>query len=226
RQQHTLPRLTRGSADKTPMTSPPNNTGCSWSGLVVVLTAQVRDQLLALQVPQRVLQLHQLDEQIVLRVQTGRVNRALEVERQPLLDAVHARALREIEKQRDIQHDGSRQNAVATEEVDLQLHGVPQPADQIDVVPAFLVVPAGRIVVDPHDVAEIFVELRVELGLQDVVEDGLLALFLGLERLRIVQDFAVAVPQNVGRIPALDAEQARLEPGRDDGLDQRLPGFQ
>src|SRR5690349_10040673 len=40
--------------------------------LVVVLGAEVRDQLLAAQVAERVLQLHQLDEQVVLRVQAGR----------------------------------------------------------------------------------------------------------------------------------------------------------
>ena len=55
--------------------------------LVVVLAPEVRDELLALHVAQRVLQLHQLDEQVVLRIQTRRVHRALEVERQPLLDA-------------------------------------------------------------------------------------------------------------------------------------------
>src|SRR5439155_15285680 len=171
KQQQRLPRLTSGSADNTPMTSPPTSAGCSWSGLVVVLTAQVGDQLLALQVAQRVLQLHQLNEQIVLGVQTGGVNRTLEVEGQPLLDAVHAGAPRQVEKERDIEHDWSRENAVATEEIDLQLHRVSQPADQIDVVPPLFVVAARRIIVDPHDVAEVFVEVGVELGLEDVIED-------------------------------------------------------
>src|SRR5215813_7136324 len=53
---------------------------------------------------QRVFHLHQLDEQIVLRIQAGRRHRALEVERQPLLDPRHARALRQVHEQRQIQH--------------------------------------------------------------------------------------------------------------------------
>ena len=123
----------------------------------------------------------------------------------------HARALREIEEQRQVEHDRRRENAVAAEEVDLELHRIAEPADQIDVVPAFLVVAARRVVVDPDDVAEVLVEIRIEVRLEDVVEHRLLALFLGLERLRIVEHLAVAVAEDVGRVPALDAEQARLQ---------------
>ena len=39
--------------------------------LLVVVEAEVRDELLALQEPQRVLQLHQLDEQIVFGIEAG-----------------------------------------------------------------------------------------------------------------------------------------------------------
>ena len=67
RQQHTLPAEMIGSADSTPMTTPPISAGWVYEDLVVVLTAKMRDELLALQIPQRVLQLHQLNEQIVLR---------------------------------------------------------------------------------------------------------------------------------------------------------------
>ena len=74
--------------------------------------------------------------------------------------------------------------------------------------------------------AEIFVELGIEVRLEDVVEHRLLALFLRLERLGIVEHFAVAIAEDVGRIPAFDAEQPRLQAGRDDRLDQRLAGLQ
>src|SRR4030095_5950777 len=95
-----------------------------FSSSVVVFAAQVRDQLFAEEPAQRVLQLHQLDEQIVFGIQTRRVLRALEVERQPLLNARQARALGEIEKQRDVEDDWRREDAVATEKVDLELHRV------------------------------------------------------------------------------------------------------
>src|SRR4026208_1025232 len=100
RQQHALPTEMIGSADRTPMTRPPISAGWRNGDLVVVLTAQMRDELFALQIPQRVLQLHQLDEQVMLRVETGRVHRALVIERQPFLDPAHPRALRQIEEQR------------------------------------------------------------------------------------------------------------------------------
>src|SRR5271170_7443047 len=69
--------------------------------LVVVFQSEMRDQLFALQVPQSVFQLHQLDEQIVLRIQSRRGHRRLEVEAQPLLNAQATqlgRALRKVEE--------------------------------------------------------------------------------------------------------------------------------
>src|SRR6476646_7570640 len=142
KQQQALATLINGSADNTPITRPPKNAGWPKPALVVVLTAKVRDQFFALQVPQRVLQLHQLDEQIVLRIQAGCVNRALEVKRQPFLNAMHAGAVRQVEEQRHVENDRRSENAVAAQKIDLQLHRIAEPADQIDVVPAFFVVAA------------------------------------------------------------------------------------
>src|SRR5947199_10441230 len=190
-QQQTLPRYTIGNADSTPITSPPTSAGCV--KLVVVFTAKVRDQLFAFEVPECVLQLHQLNEQVVLRVEARRVHRALEVERQPLLNAAHVGAAGQVEEQRDVEHDGRGENAVAAQEVDLQLHRVAEPADEIDVVPPFLVVAARRIVIDPHDVAQMGVEIRIELRLQDIVENGLLDLLFGFERFGFDENLAVAI---------------------------------
>src|SRR5437879_724380 len=93
--------------------------------LVVVLGTEVRDELVALGVAERVLQLHQLDEQVVLGVQAlGRSHRRLPVEAQPLLDAVHAGAVREIHEQRQIENDRRREDRVAAQEVDLDLHRI------------------------------------------------------------------------------------------------------
>jgi hypothetical protein len=52
-------------------------------------------------------------------------------------------------------------------------------------------------------VVNLLVEIRIECGLEDVVEHRLLALFLRLERLGIVQHLAVAIAEDVGRVPAL-----------------------
>src|SRR5262245_29202989 len=103
RQQQALPRFTMGRADRTPRTAPPTSTGLVL--LVVILTAEMGDQFFALQVPERVLQFHQLNEQVVLGVQPLRVDRTLEVERKPLLNAVHAGPLGQVQKQGDVKND-------------------------------------------------------------------------------------------------------------------------
>src|SRR6185503_8240754 len=105
-------------------------------------------------------------------------------------------------------------------------HLVIQPAENVDVVPAFLVVASRRIVIDADDVTKIFVELGVEIRLKDVIKNGFLALFLRLERLGIVEYFTVAVAEYVCRVPPFDTEQPGFETRRDDGLDQCLPGLE
>src|SRR5262252_9216769 len=72
-----------------------------WS--VVILVAQVGDGLFAHHPAERVLELHRLDEEVVLRIEVGRRHRALEVEAQPLHHAVEARALREVHEEREIE---------------------------------------------------------------------------------------------------------------------------
>src|SRR5262245_7370309 len=93
----------------------PNQSRC------VVLEPKVRDLLFAREMSQRVLQLHLLDEQVVLRIQTRCYHRALEIEREPLLDAAHTRALRQVEEDREIEHDRCGQDRVSAEEIDLDL---------------------------------------------------------------------------------------------------------
>src|SRR5690606_35495186 len=85
-------------------------------GSVVVLVAQVRDELFAHHPAERVLELYQLNEQVVLRVEPRRRHRRIEVEAQPLLDTAEPSALREVEEQREIEHDRRRENRVATQE--------------------------------------------------------------------------------------------------------------
>ena len=85
------------------------------------------DQLLALDIPQRVLQLHRLDEQIVFRIQPRRGHRRLEEETQPLLDSdvlEVRRALCQIHEEDEVEGNRRGKNGVAAEEIDLDLHGI------------------------------------------------------------------------------------------------------
>ncbi len=187
---------------------------------------EVGDRLFAAHHAERVLEPEVLDEEVVLlHVARGRV-RALEVEREPLLDARAAGAACEVEEEREVEHDGRGEDRVAAEEVDLDLHLVAEPAEDVDVVPAFLRVAVRRVIVDADFVVEVAVEVGVGLGLEDRVEHAGLRDLLGAERVRVVEDLAVAVAEDVGREPAVDAEHAGFEAGGEDGLHHRLAGFE
>ncbi len=187
------------------------------------------DEVFAHDVAEGVFELDGLDEEVVFGVETGGAVGSLEVEGEPLLDAEAAQAGRaggEVEEEAEVEGEGGGEDGVAAEEVDLELHGVAEPAEDVDVVPALLVVAARWVVVDADLVVEVLVELRVELGLEDDVEDAELGLFLGLEGLGVIEDLAVAVAEDVGGVPAGDAEHAGLEGGGEDGLDEGLAGLE
>ena len=104
----------------------------------------------------------------------------------------------EVKEQRQVEHDGCGQDRVATEEVDLDLHRVPHPSEDVDGVPALLVVAAGWVVVDADDVVDVAIQVRVGLRLEDGVQHAQLRNLFGLEVLGIVKDLAVPVAQDVG----------------------------
>ena len=156
------------------------------------------DQIFAAQVAQRILEFHQLDENIVLWIEARRGLRRLEVEGEPFLNTFHSGALREIQKQGEIQNDRRRQNRIAAKEVDLDLHRIAEPAKNIDIVPAFFVVSAGRVIVDANYVRKVLVEFRIDFRLKNIFEYRQLGFFFRLERFRIVEHFAIAVAENVG----------------------------
>src|SRR5258706_3059149 len=111
----------------------------------------VRYELLDLEVTQRVLQLHGLNEEVVLGIKPGRGHRRLEVEAQPLLDtdaAQFRRTLGQVHKQNQIQNNRRGQDRVAAEEVELDLHRIAEPSEDVDVVPTLFVVATRRVVVD------------------------------------------------------------------------------
>src|ERR1700689_633981 len=116
--------------------------------------------------PQRVLQLHQLDEQIVLRIKSRRGHRRLEIKTQPLLNAEATKfraALGEIHEQHQIEYNGRSQNGIPAKKVHLDLHRVAKPSKDIDIVPALFVVASGRVIVDADFMGKIAVEFGIKL---------------------------------------------------------------
>src|SRR5579864_5917289 len=110
--------------------------------------------------PQRVLQLHELNKQIVLWIEARSRHGRLKVKAQPFLnpESLQLRAaLRQIEEQDEIEHDGRGENRVAAQEVDLDLHGIAEPSEDVDVVPTLFVVTTRWVIVDAHLVVHIAV---------------------------------------------------------------------
>ncbi len=106
------------------------------------------------------------------------------------------------------------------------MHRVFEPAEEIDVVPPLFVVATRRVVVDPHLVIDVAIEFRVQLGLKDILEDTELRILLGFEALRIVEHLAVAVAEDVRRVPATETEHARFQHRREHRFDQGLASLE
>ena len=95
------------------------------------------------------------------------VHGRLEEETQPALRAVASGTGGKIHQQTEVETDGSGQDRVPAEEVDLDLHGIAKPAEDVDIVPRLLVVVARRVVVDAHLVVVVGVEVGLILRFQD-----------------------------------------------------------
>jgi hypothetical protein len=117
----------------------------------------MRYQVFPLEMPESIFELHHLDEQIVFRVHFGSAHRTLEIEGKPLLHSFETGPLGEVHEKNKVQYDGGGQDGVATQKIHLNLHRIIEPAENIDVVPALLVVSARGVVVYPDLVIIIFV---------------------------------------------------------------------
>src|SRR5579872_3211564 len=210
-----------------PTMAPRKSRGALLGGKsVIVFRPQMGNDVFPHHPAQRVLQLHQLNEQIVFWIKVLRSHGALEIKAQPLLRTVHVGPLREVEEEGQIEHDGRRQDRIAAKEVDLELHRVAEPAEEVDVVPALLRVAARRVVVDANLVDELGVEVRVEIRLQNMLENSELRDLFGAEAVRIVEHLSVSVAEDVRTVPAVQAEHPRLQARREDGLQQCLSGLE
>ena len=69
------------------------------------------------------------------------------------------------------------------------------------------------------------VKFRIVFSVKNGVENGKLRNLFALEVSRIVKNFAVAVSENVGREPAVEAEHSEFESGSDYRLHQGLTGL-
>jgi hypothetical protein len=94
--------------------------------------------------------------------------------------------------------DRSSEDRVAAEEVNLDLHRIAHPAEDVDVIPSLLVVLARWIVVDTNLVVNVAVKIGELLRLEDVVDNRELADLFSLEVLRLVEHLTVTVTEDIG----------------------------
>ncbi len=78
------------------------------------------------------------------------MHRALEEEAQEALDSITAGTLSEVAEKHEVKAERSGKDRIAAEEVDLYLHRIAHPAENVYIVPTLFVVVAGRVVVDTH----------------------------------------------------------------------------
>jgi len=95
------------------------------------------------------------------------MHRALQEEAQEALDAAAACACCNVAEQYQVKAEGRGKDRVAAEEVDLYLHRVAHPAEDVDIVPSLLVVVARGIVVDAYLVVVVGVQVRLVFGYKD-----------------------------------------------------------
>jgi len=91
------------------------------------------------------------------------------------LDALALEILRapgEIQEEDQVQNKGRSEDGVATQEVELDLHRITEPPEEVDIVPALLVVTPRRIIVNANLVIKILEEFRIQIRLKNVFQHG------------------------------------------------------
>ena len=98
------------------------------------------------------------------------VHRALKEEAEEALSTVASGTSCEVAEEHEVEAERRCEDRVAAEEVNLYLHRVAHPAEDVDVVPAFLVVVAWRIIVDANLVLDVAIEVRLVFLAEDCLE--------------------------------------------------------
>ena len=95
------------------------------------------------------------------------VHRALKEEAEEALSTVASGTSCEVAEEHEVEAERRCEDRVAAEEVNLYLHRVAHPSEDVDVVPAFFVVVTRRVVVDTYFVVVVVVEVGLFLGHED-----------------------------------------------------------
>ena len=122
-------------------------------------------------IAQRLLNHSPLLEEVMYGLMFEVVHRALAEEWQPSLDAAHTCTHSQVTEQYQVERDRSSEDRVTAKEVYLDFHRVTHPAEDVDIVPCFFIVLAGRIVIDAYLMIYVSIQVREFFGFEDVVND-------------------------------------------------------
>src|SRR5207244_1425462 len=114
--------------------------------------------LLALDPLQRSEKSAVLCREVMLRRSVWIGHRTLEIEGEPILNANPTRPLRQVDEECQIENQGGGEDGIPALEIDLDLHRISEPPEEVDVVPALFGVTARRVVLDPHLVKNVSVK--------------------------------------------------------------------
>ena len=146
------------------------------------------------------------------------MHRTLEEETEEALCAVTSGSHGKVAQQHEVKTQRRREDRITAEEIDLDLHRIAHPAEDVDIVPSLLVVIAGGIIVDTHLVIilcvlviAVTVEIRLFFGHEDAFESRKFGNLLRTEIGRLVKHKTVAIAENIGREPAAETQTTRTD---------------
>src|ERR1700722_18741822 len=102
----------------------------------------------------------------MFRIEPGSGHGRLPVEAKPFLNTQilqFRRARSEVEEEHQIQGNRRCQNGIPAQEIDLDLHRIPKPAEDVDIVPTLFIITTWRIIVNPYLVINILVKIGIKV---------------------------------------------------------------
>ena len=126
------------------------------------------------------------------------MHRALQEEAEEALRTIATLTCSKVREQYEVEQERSSKNRVTTEEIDLYLHRITHPTENINVIPTFLIVVTRRVVIDTYLVVVIGVKIRLFVSYENAFKRRKLRYFLGMEVGWLIKYKSITVAQDIG----------------------------
>jgi hypothetical protein len=78
--------------------------------------------------------------------------------------------LGKVGKKRQVKHNRRCQYRIAAKEIDLDLHGIVQPTENVNIVLAFLIIAVRGIIIDADLMIQFTIQIGVQVGPQNIFQ--------------------------------------------------------